>query len=187
VTGADAEWLDRWWPSPGEAGLRAEIGRPRDEAWAGAVSAVRRGLALAVDYGHTRESRPPDGTLAGYRAGRQVAPVPDGSCDITAHVAIDAAALAGGQPYTLVSQRTALRALGVDGARPPLALASVDPARYVLALGAASAAAELTDPAGLGGHWWLLHAVDIEPRSVTRWVGSDVASGHRPCHGTMRS
>jgi SAM-dependent MidA family methyltransferase len=176
VTGADAEWLDRWWPSPPDGtGQRAEIGRPRDEAWAAAVSAVRRGLALAVDYGHTRESRPPAGTLTAYRAGRQVAPVPDGSCDITAHVAIDAVAQAGAAPYTLVSQRTALRALGVDGARPPLALASSDPIGYVRALGAASVAAELTDPAGLGGHWWLLHPVDIEPAPVARWVGGPVA------------
>lgn len=42
VTGADAEWLRRWWPSAGP-GSRAEIGRPRDEAWARAVSTVAGG------------------------------------------------------------------------------------------------------------------------------------------------
>jgi SAM-dependent MidA family methyltransferase len=161
VTGPDAAWLDRWWPGVGW--LRAEVGRPRDEAWAAAVSSVRRGLALAVDYGHRRQDRPVDGSLTGYRGGRQVPPVPDGSCDLTAHVAIDAAAEAGGRPYTLVSQRTALRALGVDGARPPLALASTDPAGYLRALGATSAAAELTEPGGLGAHWWLLHPIGIDP------------------------
>jgi SAM-dependent MidA family methyltransferase len=160
VAGPDAAWLDRWWPG---AGWRAEVGRPRDEAWAAAVSSVRRGLALAVDYGHRRQDRPVDGSLTGYRGGRQVPPVPDGSCDLTAHVAIDAVAEAGGRPYTLVSQRTALRALGVDGARPPLALASTDPAGYLRALGATSAAAELTEPAGLGSHWWLLHPIGIDP------------------------
>jgi SAM-dependent MidA family methyltransferase len=157
VSPDDAAWLAAWWPS----GTRAEVGRPRDRAWAEAVATVERGLALAVDYGHTRDGRPVDGTLTGYRAGRQVPPTPDGSCDITAHVAIDSVAEAGGRPYTLISQREALRALGVDGARPPLALASTDPAGYVRALAGASAAAELTDPAGLGGHWWLSHPIGI--------------------------
>ncbi|MBM0240015.1 SAM-dependent methyltransferase, partial [Micromonospora sp. ATA32] len=129
---------------------RAEIGRTRDEAWADAVRKIDRGLALAVDYGHTRDERPVDGTLTGYRAGRQVAPVPDGSCDVTAHVAVDSVAAAGatvaGRTYTLVSQREALRALGADGRRPPLTLASTDPAGYVRALAAASAVAELDRP-----------------------------------------
>lgn len=154
---ADAAWLDRWWPGGGPA----EIGLPRDRAWASAVAAVARGAALAVDYGHLRASRPPAGTLTGYRHGRQVPPVPDGTCDITAHVAIDAVAEAAGQPYTLIPQRTALKALGVSGARPPLALATTDPAGYVRALAAASAAGELLDPSGLGGHWWLLHTVGV--------------------------
>jgi SAM-dependent MidA family methyltransferase len=163
VTAADAAWLAEWWPGA----PRAEVGLSRDLAWAGAVAAVERGLALAVDYGHVRAERPVGGTLTGYRAGRQVPPVPDGTCDITAHVAMDSAAEAGGRPYTLVSQREALRALGVDGARPPLALASTDPSAYVRALAAASAAAELTDAAGLGGHWWLLHPIAIDPPPLT--------------------
>ncbi|MEV1286004.1 SAM-dependent methyltransferase [Micromonospora sp. NPDC049679] len=157
----DAAWLREWWPAAPED--RVEIGRARDEAWSGAVASLRRGLALTVDYGHVRAGRPPGGTLTGYRHGRQVAPVPDGSCDVTAHVAIDASAAAGsrarGLPYTLLTQREALHALGVDGRRPPLALASTDPAGYVRALATAGAAAELTDPAGLGGHWWLLQPV----------------------------
>lgn len=164
VSGPDGEWLARWWPEA--PGGRAEIGLPRDTAWAEAVAAVDRGLALAVDYGHLRGSRPPGGTLTGFRAGREVPPVPDGSCDITAHVAVDSAAAAGsavaGRPYTLLTQREALRGLGVSGRRPPLAVASTDPAGYVRALAAASVAAELTDPAGLGGHWWLLQPVGIE-------------------------
>ncbi|HEU4349402.1 MAG TPA: SAM-dependent methyltransferase [Actinoplanes sp.] len=155
---ADLAWLSRW-ADLREPGDRAEIGRPRDVAWAGAVAKVRRGCALAVDYGHLRDHRPPHGTLTGFRGGRQVPPVPDGSCDITAHVAMDSAAGAAGTPYRLTSQRTALKALGVDGARPPLDLARTDPPAYLRALSAASAAAELIDPAGLGGHWWLLHTL----------------------------
>lgn len=161
---ADATWLHDWWPAP--SGARVEIGRSRDDAWRRAVTALHRGVALAVDYGHLSSSRPSRGTLTGFRHGRQVPPVPDGSCDVTAHVAMDSvaaagSAAAGGLPYTLVSQREALRALGVDGARPPLALASTDPAAYVRALAEASAAGELTDPAGLGGHWWLLQPVGV--------------------------
>jgi SAM-dependent MidA family methyltransferase len=151
---ADAAWLDRWWPlHAAPPGARAEIGAPRDEAWAAATAAVERGLALAVDYGHFAADRPAFGTLTGFRAGRQVPPVPDGSCDLTVSVALDSL----GSPT--LPQRDALRLLGVDGARPPLALASSDPAGYVRALARASAAAELTDPSGLGGHHWVMHWV----------------------------
>lgn len=163
VTDADAAWLATWWPLDGAPpGTRAEIGLPRDEAWAAAVRRVRRGLALAVDYGHTRGTRPALGTLTGYRAGRQVPPVPDGSCDITAHVAFDSVAGSGGRGYKMISQREALTALGAGGGRPPIALASSDPAAYVRALASASAAAELTDPAGLGGHLWLIHPIGVD-------------------------
>ncbi|MEU8113632.1 SAM-dependent methyltransferase [Micromonospora sp. NPDC048947] len=144
---------------------RAEIGRSRDEAWANAVRKISRGLAVAVDYGHLRDERPVDGTLTGYRGGRQVPPVPDGSSDVTAHVAMDSVASAGAAvarcAYSLLLQREALRALGADGGRPPLSLAGTDPVGYVRALAAASAVAELTDPAGLGGHWWLRQPVGI--------------------------
>lgn len=120
---------------------------------------------MAVDYGHLRDDRPVDGTLTGYRGGRQVPPVLDGTTDVTAHVAMDSVASAGAAvarcAYSLVSQAEALRALGADGARPPLSLAGTDPAGYVRALAAASAVAELTDPAGLGGHLWLRQPVGI--------------------------
>ncbi|NJC69211.1 hypothetical protein HC031_05685 [Planosporangium thailandense] len=162
----DAAWLATWWPlDQAPPGARAEIGAPRDAAWAHAVATMTRGLALAVDYGHLREERPAFGTLTGFREGRQVLPVPDGTCDLTAHVAIDAVAAAGaataGRPAHLSSQRASLRALGVDGARPPLALAHTDPHGYLRALAAAGVAAELTDPAGLGGHYWLLQPVGL--------------------------
>ncbi|MGW1070525.1 SAM-dependent methyltransferase [Streptomyces aureus] len=185
VTGEDARWLRTWWwppagdgPAPerdeasrpagagGSAGApltpaegaRAEIGLPRDHAWAGAVAALERGLAVAVDYAHFAGGRPPFGTLTGFREGRETAPVPDGSCDITAHVALDACALPGGR---VVTQRAALGALGVSGARPPLALASTDPAAYVRALAGAGQAAELTAPGGLGDFGWLLQPVGL--------------------------
>ncbi|MGA4840407.1 SAM-dependent methyltransferase [Streptomyces sp. G45] len=158
VDGPDAEWLARWWPVGPEPGLRAEIGRPRDEAWAAAVATLARGLAVAVDYAHTRAARPPFGTLTGFRAGRETPPVPDGSGDITAHVALDACALPGAR---LLTQRAALRCLGVHGGRPPLSLASSDPAAYVRLLARAGEAAELTAPGGLGDFGWLTQPVGI--------------------------
>lgn len=157
VEGPDAEWLARWWPQAGP-GTRAEIGRPRDEAWAAAVATLERGLAVAVDYAHVRDARPPFGTLTGFREGREVHPVPDGGCDLTAHVALDACALPGAE---LLGQREALHDLGVSGGRPPLSLASTDPAAYVRALSAAGEAAELTARGGLGDFGWLMQPVGI--------------------------
>lgn len=167
VDAADRMWLERWWPTRGAApGTRAEVGWPRDVAWADAVGAVRRGCALAIDYGHLKSNRPWGGTLTGFRGGRAVEPVPDGRCDVTAHVAIDSVASAAGTAYTLLSQRVALKALGVDGGRPPLELARSNPAAYLRALSTAGAAAELIEPDGLGGHWWLLHTAGIEARGI---------------------
>ncbi|GLZ77005.1 hypothetical protein Afil01_18120 [Actinorhabdospora filicis] len=152
-------WLDAWWPD----GERAEIGRPRDLAWATLVSTVERGAALAVDYGHLKAARPAHGTLTGFAHGRQVPPVPDGSRDITAHVAMDAVAAAGvragATATSLATQREALRGLGFSTERPPLALASADPGGYLRGLSRTGEVAELTDPAGLGAHWWLLQRV----------------------------
>ncbi|WP_345189326.1 SAM-dependent methyltransferase [Streptomyces lavendulae] len=158
---ADRAWLERWWPGAAAGGEgRAEIGRTRDEAWAAAVATLERGLAVAVDYAHTRAARPPFGTLTGFREGREVAPVPDGGCDVTAHVALDACA---GPGAALLTQREALTALGVPCGRPPLALASTDPAAYVRALSAAGEAAELTARGGLGDFGWLVQPVGIPP------------------------
>ncbi|MGY5114836.1 SAM-dependent methyltransferase [Streptomyces sp. 900105755] len=166
VSGAEAQWLARWWPLGAEPGLRAEIGLPRDRAWATAVTSLQRGLAVAVDYAHTVDTRPPFGTLTGFREGRATVPVPDGGCDITAHVALDACTAldpALRLPEALLcTQRDALRALGLVGARPPLTLASTNPAAYVRALATAGEAAELTAPGGLGDFLWLLQPVGIE-------------------------
>ncbi|WP_405017971.1 SAM-dependent methyltransferase [Kitasatospora sp. NBC_00070] len=167
VDRADADWAARWWPD----GPVVELGGPRDAAWAAAVGSLERGLAVAVDYAHTRADRPPFETLTGFRNGREVAPVPDGSCDLTAHVALDAVAVPGVHSLW-TTQREALRALGVDGGRPPLALASTDPMAYLRALGAAGEGAELTDPAGLGGFGWLAQAVRMPvPESLAGLPG----------------
>lgn len=170
VSDADAAWAARWWPvrRPGDF---VEFGGPRDAAWARAVAGLDRGLAVAVDYGHLAGSRPPLATRTGFREGREVAPVPDGSCDVTAHVALDSAA-APGLHSLWTTQREALRALGVSGARPALALASTDPVAYLRALSGAGEGAELTDSAGLGSFGWVLQAVRMPvPTSLETLVG----------------
>jgi SAM-dependent MidA family methyltransferase len=127
----DDPWVARWWPEAD----RVEVGRARDEFWAHLVArAAGHGAVatLAVDYAHTLETRPSDGSLTGFRAGRAVPPRPDGSMDLTAHVAVDSlrAAVHGYGPTELTSQAEALSALGVRRG-------------------------ELLDRGGLGGFHWL--------------------------------
>lgn len=161
-------WLDEWWPLCDE-GERAEIGSARDSAWLRTVAHLSRGLAVCIDYAHTRPEREAGlwgaGTLTGYRDGRQVTPEPDGSCDLTAHVAIDAVAAAGvrggADSTVLTDQRAALRALGVRGGRPDVELARTDPHAYLQALADAGQQAELVARGGLGDFAWLVQAVGV--------------------------
>lgn len=161
-------WLRQWWPLT-EPGERAEPGDGRDRAWRDAVACLDRGVAVAIDYSHTRDARPPFGTLTGYAHGRQVDPVPDGNCDITAHVALDSCAEAArplAEWTTTLLQRQALRRLGITGERPDHALASRDPGGYLRALARAGQAAELTAAGGLGGFGWLAQGVRVAPRGI---------------------
>ena len=103
-----------------------------------------------------RAHRPPTGTLAAHRAGHLVRPVPDGSCDLTAHVAVDSLPGAG---LRLQTQREALLDLGVRADRPALELARDDPPAYLLGLARVSAAATLLDPGGPGGLTWAFTAI----------------------------
>ncbi|MDC5696241.1 SAM-dependent methyltransferase [Intrasporangium calvum] len=150
---ADLAWVGEHWPAaaPGD---RVEVGRARDGAWADLVARVESGLLVAVDYGHVREARPPRGTLTAYRSGTQTEPVPDGSCDITAHVAMDSL-----DADLVTTQRELLRSLGVRGATPDHALAIRDPMAYLRALERSAAEAELIRPGGFGDFWWALKRV----------------------------
>jgi len=139
---ADLAWCASWWPLGGlEPGDRVEVGRPRDTMWASLVAAAAiagGGLLLAVDYSHAAGARPPLGSLTGFRAGRAVPPRPDGSGDVTAHVALDAVAAAGeaaGATTTLLTRQDA-------------ALAALGATRR-----------ELLDPGSLGGFGWLVQGV----------------------------
>ena len=166
---ADQAWLDRWWPVA-EPGERAEVGRSRDELWQHLVGGLAGGAALAVDYAHGADDRGAGrwsrGTLVGHRRGRIVPAVPDGSCDLTAHVALDACAAAtqGVVDATFLSQqREALRALGIDSALPPPETAAQDPRAYGVALQRAGQARELTEPLGWGAFGWLLQLKGVSP------------------------
>lgn len=156
VAGDNLGWLERWVP---EDVARAEVGLPRDRAAADLLARLGDGVLLLVDYGHEREARPPGGSLTGYRDGRQVAPVPDGSCDVTAHVALDSLVdgLRGeGRRVELTSQRDALADLlpGAD-APVPHELARSRPTAYLRALARRAALGALSAPGGLGDFGWV--------------------------------
>lgn len=155
-------WLARWVPDPVR---RAEVGLPREHAAADLLGRVDDGVLLVVDYAHERDDRPPHGTLTGFRDGQQVQPVPDGSCDLTAHVAVDSLRdhllndphlLAGGHvDCELLTQREALADL-LRAAPVPHELARRDPAAYLEALARRGALRTLTAPGGLGDFRWLV-------------------------------
>ena len=155
LTGADLEWCQRFWPSAftseARPGDRVEVGRQRDEAWSALLARLPAGsVAVAVDYGHTVADRPREGTLVAYREGHVVDPVPDGTCDLTAHVAVDSL-----RQTRRLRQREAVAAVGA----PDHASAAVDPAAYLQALADQSAAAELRRPGGFGDFWWVIAQV----------------------------
>jgi SAM-dependent MidA family methyltransferase len=153
LAGRALAWAGEHWftTTPGD---RVEVGLSRDAAWADLLSRVARGVVLAVDYGHRAGARPARGTLTAYRHGREVDPVPDGRCDLTAHVAMDSL-----DHDELLDQRTALRALGIRGDPPDHALARTDPLAYLRALERSSAAAALTARGGFGDFLWAVKRV----------------------------
>ncbi|EAQ00383.1 hypothetical protein JNB_09429 [Janibacter sp. HTCC2649] len=144
----DRAWADSWWPAT-EAGERVEIGLGRDLAWRDLLSRNRTGTTIAVDYGHTKATRPTEGSLTAYREGVLTNPVPDGQRDLTAHVATDSLGA-----DEVVTQRDLFHRLGLTATTPDHASASTDPLGYVRALGRTSTIAALTDPHGLGGFHW---------------------------------
>ena len=84
-------------------------------------------------------------------------PVPDGSCDLTAHVAVDACAAAGlragAVESRLLRQSEALQQLGIQRTQ------AAQPLETAAGLEHTSQVAELTAPDGLGAFWWLLQSV----------------------------
>lgn len=153
---ADAEWAKTWWPGPYSPGERVEIGVTRDRAWADLCAQVAQhgapgSVILGIDYGHLRGNRPGLGTLTGFRDGSECSPTPDGTCDITAHVAIDSL-----QPSTVTTQREMLIELFGNIAAWPVdhALASEDPKTYLEKLSVRSAFGAAIARGGLGDFYW---------------------------------
>ena len=117
-------------------------------------------MALAIDYAHELD-RPPVVRHAD-RLPRRPLRLPGARRLLRHHRPRRPRRLRGrpasppAPPDTLLTtQRAALRALGLRGARPPLELARTDPRAYIQALRAAGEDAELIDGEGLGGFGWL--------------------------------
>jgi SAM-dependent MidA family methyltransferase len=162
VAGEDAEWLRRWWWPVID---RAEIGLNRDRAWRAICGLIHRGRAVAIDYGHTLLQRErgefPQGTVRAFRRGNVVRPIPDGSCNITAHVALDACAHAGGGTWRMSDQREALSGLSIPLPNPQVA--GTDPTTYIQQFESHLRVQALRRIPGPGSLGWLVHDFDINP------------------------
>ena len=156
------DWLRRWWWPVTE---RAEIGLNRDRAWRVICAIINRGRAVAIDYGHTQPQRGggefPRGTMRAYQHGREVQPIPDGTCNITARVALDACAQAVGGTWRICDQWEALS--GLSTSLPDPLLADTDLAEYVQRLEEHLRVQALRRIPGPGSMGWLVHDINIDP------------------------
>ncbi|WP_092613807.1 SAM-dependent methyltransferase [Raineyella antarctica] len=159
---AEACWLEAW---AGDA-RTVEVGLTRDRAWAAIAASLPPGsILVAIDYGHLRRDRPPEGALLGYRDGLLVDPVPDGRTNITAPVAVDALAAAvervpGVRRLLVARQSTVMADLADTVPADPL---PADRGAPLAALVGANRRRALADPGRLGANWWLVHAVGPTP------------------------
>ncbi|MBA3233871.1 MAG: SAM-dependent methyltransferase [Propionibacteriales bacterium] len=165
-------WLARWWPVD-QPGRRAEVGLTRDVWWADACARLTSGVAVAVDYGHLRDTRPPVGSLTSYRAGRVCVASPDGRHDVTAHVAVDALSNVVGASFS--TQRETVEALTSATPSPPIDLARTNPTSYLRDLSNAGDKAELTGSPGLGDFWWMTTRIPRLCRSTDHLSSSSGA------------
>lgn len=157
ASAGDLQWCARYWPEEDREGSRIEVGRTRDAAYAALRACIGSGVLVTVDYGHLRTTRPALGTLTGFRRGAACRPLPDGSTDITAHVAMDSLPVSGAR--TLVRQSEVFDRLDMRPAAAPVALASADPPAYLRSLVSRSAYTALTAEGGLGDFWWSIDPV----------------------------
>jgi hypothetical protein len=141
-------WADRWWAG----GDRAEIGITRDRAWVELINMIikRGGCALMIDYSHTAARRPLSGSLAAYRDGRALEPVPGANVNLTAHVAIDAVRAAGED----AGATTAF--CGLQSEMIPDLLQSESSSDPLVDLDRRSQLSVLNSQFVWGSHWWLL-------------------------------
>jgi SAM-dependent MidA family methyltransferase len=148
---------------------------------------LRRGYVLLVDFGSVVG---PAGPVHGYRGHREVADVlaDPGSTDITAGVDVsmiaDRARSDGLPAFEPVTQQAALGALGHDrweqtmrATQSELQQAGRD-AEAVRVWEERSRASLLTDPARLGGFWWLVLATEGLPEPP--WLARARTRAGRP-------
>lgn len=165
VCDGDRTWIHQWWPRSIN-GERIEIGRTRDHIWSTMAATVSTGLAIAIDYAHTHDERVSGrfsgGTLRGYNRGYPCQPIPDGSMNITAHVALDSCASAAEQacaPRQLttqfISQRDALRTLVQPRPR------GNSPDEMLVALAEQSHVELARDSNSFGAFTWLIHRIEM--------------------------
>ena len=161
---AERDWLRRWWPlqHPGD---RAELGHPRCAAWAGVIGRLDGGLALAADYAHSRASRPRPGPWPGSGTAGRCGRSRTGPGTSPRTWPWTPARRPGPRPgpRRRCSPRSGPRCgrWGCPGggrrsARPTVTRPGTWPR-----CARAAEAAELTDPAGLGGFGWLIQAVGV--------------------------
>ncbi len=108
------EWLERWWPATRPM-ARREIGLTRDRVWRRLRDVLACGTAIAIDYHHSLPDRRrgvwDGGTLQGFLRGRPRRPIPDGSMNITAHVALDSCAGGASRTGKQLAQSSVLTGL----------------------------------------------------------------------------
>lgn len=159
-----------------DEGARAEVGLAAMSFTSTLAENLGRGAIYLIDYGATSAELRlrQGGTLVTYGAGAgaDVLEAP-GARDITAHVnwsaVADACASRGAVVAPLISQRDALRALGIDDLHASLrrehdtAVASGRGADAVRSLSRRQALGVLTDPNGLGGLQVLVASKNLDP------------------------
>jgi len=115
-----SDWLTQWWP-PTRPLARREIGTTRDRVWRNLTQTIDNGYCVAVDYAHSRQDRVrgvwDGGTIKGFANGVPQSAVPNGSVNITAHVALDSCA---GPASTLHRQSELLGDASLDSWPPEL-------------------------------------------------------------------
>ncbi len=150
---ATTEWLDWWRAASRQPGARAEVGTTRDRMCRELVDRVEHGMAVFIDYSFNDEpfTQP---TLVGYQHGRLVRPIPDGRCNLTAHVELRscAAAVAERGDVQLLRQAAAVHALVPEQSGAGIAEMSF-----------ASQLDESTALRGLGAHQWLTVGIGDYP------------------------
>jgi SAM-dependent MidA family methyltransferase len=173
LTELEVPWERRGVPAPPlGAGVETAVPIGSFATLDALVRTVRRGSVLVIDYGTI------DGPVGAARGYREQRPVTDllarpGETDVTAGVAFDHVARhargLGLRPFGPVSQADALRALGHG--RWERTMREVQSrlqrtgrgAEAVRVWEARSRAGLLSDPAGLGGFWWLVLATEGVP------------------------